>query len=589
MIRSGNDADTQPAAASALAETVRVDLTEAERSALQALEPLRVCVDPDWEPYERVTPDGDYVGIGADLFTLVARRLGVRFEVVPTRDWEESLALAERGDCHLLPFLNRSRQRRTFLRFTAPVMLEPNVFVTRLHHPWIEDAAQLGDAVVALPRGTRVEERLRADYPALRLQLVDSESDALEAVRRGEATAALRSLTVAAHAIRASAWGDLRIAGQLPRYVNRFRIGVVRSLPLLHGLLERAVATLTVTTTHAIIARHVAVDHALLRDMATLADQARRASYQLRSVIDAVPNYIISLDAEGRTVMINRALCTALGIAQPADAIGQDLRALGISPEHAQALDALRIAALASGARRDLPAEPMRRPDGSPGTYQLSVTPYHSGDPGIDAVLMVATDVTERVELEQRIRRQAERDGLTTLLNRTAFAERVSTALAAARASQREVAIALVDLDDFKTINDRNGHAVGDHVLQRVAERLQAAVRPTDTVARLGGDEFALLLNGVRSLDDAVAVADAVRRHVAAPIAIAGTELQVGASIGVALHPRHGRDLSALLEAADRALYAVKAAGRGAVRSADDGAGPDGAGQGGADATDDAG
>lgn len=568
MIVDARSVGTRGDSSDARTGAQHLSLDAATQRSLRSLEPLRLCVDPDWEPYERVTADGHYAGIAADLFALVAERLGVRYEVVPTSDWEESLTLAERGACDVVPFLNQTARRRTFLGFTRPLLREPSVFITRLSHPWIEDASELGGAVVALPRGTRIEERLSADYPALRIHLVGSEAEALDAVRGGFATTTLRSLTVAAHAIRTSAAGDLRIAGQLPRYANHFRIGVVRSRPELLDLLDRAAATIDDSVANAVVARHVAVDHALLRDMAMLADQARRAGNHLRAVVDAIPNYVIALSGDGRTLVINAALCAALGIERPADAHGRDLVSLGVAAEHARALDTLRLEALATGVRVDSPAEPIQRPDGTPGVFDLSVTPYRIGEADTDAVLLVATDVTERVELERRIRQQAELDPLTRVLNRSAFGEHASVALSEARARRRHAAVALVDLDGFKAVNDRYGHAVGDLVLQRTATRMTGAVRTSDAVARLGGDEFAVLMSDVRSMEDAVGVAETVRRQIAEPILSDGVELKVGASVGVALFPSHGRDVAALLEAADAALYQVKASGRGAVRAA---------------------
>ena len=123
-------------------------------------------------------------------------------------------------------------------------------------------------------------------------------------------------------------------------------------------------------------------------------------------------------------------------------------------------------------------------------------------------------------------------------------------------------ALALIDLDHFKEINDTSGHAVGDRLLRVVAERLTACCRPRDTVARLGGDEFAIIQSGVQDMFDAQELAARVIGALGTPFAIDGSRLEIGASIGIALAPEHGASQEALLRNADTALYRVKAEGR---------------------------
>jgi diguanylate cyclase (GGDEF)-like protein len=157
---------------------------------------------------------------------------------------------------------------------------------------------------------------------------------------------------------------------------------------------------------------------------------------------------------------------------------------------------------------------------------------------------------------------QASHDGLTGLVNRALFAERTADAVRSSRADALPggLALALIDLDDFKAINDRLGHAVGDALLVEVAERLRATVRPGDVVARLGGDEFAVLLPGAARAETA-RIAEAFIDALAAPVRAAGYELLVQASIGVARHTPDC-DASDLLRRADMAMYAAKELGK---------------------------
>jgi diguanylate cyclase (GGDEF)-like protein len=158
----------------------------------------------------------------------------------------------------------------------------------------------------------------------------------------------------------------------------------------------------------------------------------------------------------------------------------------------------------------------------------------------------------------EQLERQAFSDPLTGVPNRALFERRARAALEGERGT---VGVLMLDLDDFKLVNDGLGHAGGDRLIRLAAERISAAARPSDTVARLGGDEFAVLLEGIRGLDDALAAAERLRRRFDAPFDLDGSQVVVSASIGVAV--AHGfTDPVELLRRADLAMYRVKERGK---------------------------
>ncbi|HVT21952.1 MAG TPA: GGDEF domain-containing protein [Mycobacteriales bacterium] len=168
------------------------------------------------------------------------------------------------------------------------------------------------------------------------------------------------------------------------------------------------------------------------------------------------------------------------------------------------------------------------------------------------------------VELLQRVRQLAITDGLTQLSNRRAFDRALDREIGRASRSDGRLSVLLIDIDNFKALNDVHGHIAGDTVLRQTSRALQRAVRSYDTVARYGGEEFAAVLPGC-SAGLAVKLADRIRLAVQD----ADTEVKVTASVGVATFPYDGADAAALLRSADRALYAAKRAGRNRVRSAE--------------------
>ena len=172
----------------------------------------------------------------------------------------------------------------------------------------------------------------------------------------------------------------------------------------------------------------------------------------------------------------------------------------------------------------------------------------------------------KRQRAEADLQRFARYDGLTGLPNRTFFLDTLERTLARARRRRSRLALIFLDLDGFKAVNDRFGHATGDAVLQIMAERLRAGTRSSDLVARIGGDEFTVLLQSLARADDAALVARALIDRLARPCTVEDQEIALGASAGIAVYPEDGTDADALLRNADLAMYRAKQEGRNTYR-----------------------
>jgi diguanylate cyclase (GGDEF)-like protein/PAS domain S-box-containing protein len=197
------------------------------------------------------------------------------------------------------------------------------------------------------------------------------------------------------------------------------------------------------------------------------------------------------------------------------------------------------------------------------------VVKSHAGDTRYteaDAELLkfVSTQVAtaiERKRAENWLLHVAQHDPLTDLPNRNLVRDRVVTALARVRRDRTQLSLLYLDLDRFKQVNDRFGHAVGDALLKEVAHRLKLCVRESDTVGRMGGDEFAVLLVGLHSPEEALPVAEKIRLALIRPFDLADPPLAISPSIGIAHCPGHGDDWQQMIDRADEAMYAAKLAG----------------------------
>ncbi|MFV0420925.1 diguanylate cyclase domain-containing protein [Oleidesulfovibrio sp.] len=212
----------------------------------------------------------------------------------------------------------------------------------------------------------------------------------------------------------------------------------------------------------------------------------------------------------------------------------------------------------------------MKRRNGSHFWVEISCQAFIDQSGKLTRIEGVVSDITQHMLHELELRTLATTDNLTGLANRYGLDESFERLLAQARRSQRKVGVAFIDLDGFKDVNDKYGHASGDLLLKEVGHRLQQIVRDTDVVARLGGDEFAVLLWDIKSPADLKRFGDKLLDALRPEYVCGQYSCQLGASIGLSIYPEHGSTPGELLRQADNAMYGVKNSGKNAARMASD-------------------
>ena len=290
---------------------------------------------------------------------------------------------------------------------------------------------------------------------------------------------------------------------------------------------------------------------------------ARQNEVRFRSLVQHSSDVIIVIRPDGTIRFVSPSVSRVLGY-EPAALTDRTLFDLLHPDEHDRARAFCRDAGQLPGVTTPVEWR-FRQPDGAVLHAEVIATNLLD-EPAVRGIVLNTRDVSERKRLERQLTHQAFHDPLTGLANRALFRDRVSHALTLARRHGHEITVLFLDLDDFKKVNDSLGHADGDRLLIAAAERFRSCARATDTVARLGGDEFAILVEDSPGPDGHAAMIDRLSAAMAQPFTLGGTEVEVNASIGVAV-TSGGESADDLLRNADVAMYTAKRRGKGRVET----------------------
>jgi len=232
-------------------------LSDAHKAYLAKKGAITLCVDPDWEPLEKINEKGQHVGIAADMLALVAGLLGVHIQLIPVKTWKESLELSQNKTCDIISLVNQSPKRDQWLIYTDPIVEDPAVLIAREEHAEIADLSSLGEHTIALVKDTKILEHIETHYPKLTIIPVISEEEAFKLVERKKADVTLRPLIIAAYTIKKENLLNLKIVGHAPELDNKLSIGVRKDAPLLRDILNIGVHSITKEEREQIINKYV--------------------------------------------------------------------------------------------------------------------------------------------------------------------------------------------------------------------------------------------------------------------------------------------------------------------------------------------
>ncbi|MBY0579139.1 MAG: EAL domain-containing protein [Burkholderiales bacterium] len=277
------------------------------------------------------------------------------------------------------------------------------------------------------------------------------------------------------------------------------------------------------------------------------------------SVFENTREGILITDEENRIINANRSFSEMTGYSRE-ELIGKEPRCFlaGLQDDNAQGRILHAIETTGSW-RGELWG---KRKDGTPFATLLNISAVRNEQGELTHYVSVFGNITDMKDTEKRLENLAHFDPLTNLPNRTLLAEDLRKAILQADRNGRIFALAFLDLDDFKPVNDQHGHETGDRLLIEVAKRLKRALRGEDSIARLGGDEFVMLLSGIKDMADVELMLNRLLLDLSSPYQVDSFVMRISASIGVTVYPFDRSDADTLLRHADQAMYLAKQSGR---------------------------
>lgn len=292
--------------------------------------------------------------------------------------------------------------------------------------------------------------------------------------------------------------------------------------------------------------------------------ERKKAEAALRKLAQAVNhsgNPIIITDLDGKIEFVNAAFSAATGYSKE-EALGKTPQILSSGKTDSKIYEQLWNTLIAGETWHGELLN--RRKNGELYWEQMVIAPITDPNGQATHYVAVRNDVTKQKEEEQALAYLATHDTLTGLPNRAFLQERLEHSLTLAQRNHWRIALFFLDLNNFKKINDRYGHLVGDEVLREFSRRLQNSLRNSDTLARLGGDEFVCLLETIPDERYLPLVAEKIIENIEKPIRLdENINISLTSSIGISIYPDHGETGAALLEKADLAMYAAKDKGKG--------------------------
>lgn len=585
-----------PIAVLASSPSSGLELTESELQWLEDNPTVSFTGDPNWLPYEAFDNSGQYIGIVSEHLKLIAELTGIRFMMSPSKTWTESTEKAKSGLVDILSETDDS-DLKSHLVFTNHYLSNPIVIAMHNRENYVENISKIEDRKIALIKDYGYASKIRRKYSHIDFVTVDDIQSGLIAVSTGEVDALLCTLALCSYTIADLGLNNVRIVGKT-EFDTKLALGVQNNLDVLVSILNKAIDKITPGQQQVILDAWIKqkfaakTDYTLAYEVAAAAlfllaifafwnrrlsqevdlrvatekelksaEEVLRISHQrLLLHREQTPLAVIEWNTNFEFVYWNKAAEKIFGFTKE-EVLGHHAAEKILAESARDAVSAIWEDLLANKGGERSTNENITK-DGRTILCEWYNTPLVDQNGKVIGVASLVDDITERKQSEEMIWKQANFDTLTGLPNRNMFHDRLEQELIKSNRSSLPLALLLIDLDEFKEVNDTLGHDVGDQLLKEAGHRITTCVRESDTVARLGGDEFMIILSEIHEKNKVDDIAEKIIERLAEEYHLGNEVIHASGSIGITLYPSDASDIDSLIKNADQAMYAAKKKGR---------------------------
>jgi diguanylate cyclase (GGDEF)-like protein/PAS domain S-box-containing protein len=554
------------------------ELNSIEFNYLKDKKKIKMCVLPNWLPFEQIDERGNHKGIGADIMRIISKYIDTPIELVPTNKWLESLENLRNKKCDILPVAMDVPSRRDAMNFTKPYVSEPFVIATKIDKLFIKDSSSLANKKIGIVKSYAFIDVLKQRNPLIQIVDVSSTKEGLERVSSGELFGYIDTMPTIGYGIQKYAMFDLKIAGKLEFNIE-LSIASRNDEPLLNTIMQKALDSISEEEKRTIVGKWIDIKVAQVFDYTVLWQISSlflfivlAVLYKNRAVIlinrelvkakneiedqqKMVDKYVLILRTDTRGIItdVNEAYCKVTGYSQE-ELIGtkhnimqNPLMKDSIFDEMWNTISSNKTW---SGEITNL------KKDKTVIFFNMYIEPIFK-----DSIKIGYRSISEDITDKKRIEELSITDKLTGLYNRLKLDEMMLIKIEEFKRYKVDFSVILIDVDDFKKVNDTYGHDIGDYILKSIASILKENIRISDVLGRWGGEEFIIICSNT-NLKNTVVLAENLRKKISKiPFDKVGKKT---VSLGVSQFTQDDT-INSIFKKADDALYQSKASGKNKV------------------------
>jgi len=552
----------------------QIKLTEKEVSYLAHKIKIKLCINPNWKPFESIE-DGKHTGITAEYFTVFSNNLSIPIELVKTENFQETIDFAKKGICDIISVMPETKENLENFTLSQPYIATSLVITTKAKTPFIDDIRALSNKNIGVSDDCFCTKVLSERYPSITFIPTSSANEGLAKVSNNELFGFIAPFPVVAPLIQEDYFGEVKIAGKLENS-KRFAMGIRDDNPELLSIFNKLIEHIPPATNQEIMNKYVTfkitnnIDYTKLlyislffiliifivvyknRSVSHMHKKLKSVHGELTEQQKMINKYvlIVETDCQGIITDVNDAYCHALGFTR-SQLIGQShksIRHSSMSKTFFQEMwNTISHDKTWSGEIFNYTINNETK------CFNTYIEPVFRNKEKV-GYRAICEDISDKKIIEKI----SMTDKLTGIFNRLKLDDLIVEQLQTYQRYKVDFSIILIDIDDFKIVNDTYGHDVGDNVLRQLAASLQTRTRVTDYVGRWGGEEFLIICPNTTA-KNALIAAEYIRKSVEQEHFNQVNKITLSLGITGFIE---GDTINSIFKRADRALYKAKAAGK---------------------------